>query len=188
MNEENRIIYKGMELTSDLTIRSQLITLDPYYVLADLLLKAKKPYGIKPNRDILHRTTESSVKLGSIPVKNDFFMDIIMETKFVDNNELYSAYGITTEYKKTKLTEEEKLQYTKETSKFYRGPSYDASLREIKRKLIMWSNNDILIAKILVTMAASSPEHPFWRTHNGMEKTTGMGFGNLWNHTNWSGW
>lgn len=171
---KNKIIYQGMELTSDKKIRSQILTLDPFYVLADMLLKSKKPYGIKPNRNIVLRTTSSSVSLGSIPIKDNNYMDILMRTEYIDNKELHSVYGITTEYKKTNLDEEECLEYGKNTSKFYQGPSYDSSLKEIREKLFNWSKGDILFAKVLSVMAASSPEHNFWNIDNPSKKYPGI--------------
>lgn len=163
MSKNNEIIYTGLELTSDRTIRSKIITLDPYYVLADMLLKAKKPYGIKPNKNIVLRTTFSEISLGSLPLKNDMFMDIIMNTKYVDTEETYSVYGITTNYKEKIFNNTESTEYGEETSQFYQCPSYDASLKELKNKIKRWSNNNILMAKVLVFMAASSPEHIFWQ-------------------------
>ena len=132
-----------------------------------MLLKAKKPYGIKPNRNITLRTTKSNVKLGQLPIKDDFYMAIIMNTQYVDTGEEHSAYGIITDYtSKEKFENDNIMEYSKETSLFYQCPSYEQSLKELKNKIKKWSNNNLLIAKVLVSMAASSPEHSFWCYEN----------------------
>jgi hypothetical protein len=188
MSKNNKIIYTGMELTSDKTVRSQIKTLNPYYVLADMLLKAKKPYGIKPNRNVVLRTTESNVKLGDLPIKDDRYMSIIMNTSYVDTGEEHSAYGIITTYSDESFEIDEETKYSKNTSQFYQCPSYDASLKDLKEKIENWTNGNLLAAKILVAMASSSPDHCFWKSTVPIDKKSKYSFQNRWNSTDWSGW
>lgn len=188
MSKKNQVIYTGMELTSDKKERSRIKTLDPFYVLADMLLKAKKPYGLKPNRNVKLRITESNVILGYLPIKDNYYMDIIMNTNYADTGGEYSVYGITTTYSKDDFNNDEKTKYSKETSQFYQCPSYDASLKELRTKIKIWSSGNILMAKILVAMAASSPDHGFWNSTTPADQTTATAYELRWNHTNWSGW
>ena len=187
MPEKTYLLYVGIELTSDDTIRSKIQTVNPFYVLADMLLKAKKPYGMKPNRNKLIRNTTSSVTLGSIPVKDDRYMKMMMTTSFIGTDDVHSLYGLNTLYSDKDISKDNLSEYTSSTSSFYKGPSYDVSLKELAAKLEYWSRGNLVFAKILSSIAAASPEHPFWKQQVPGQKGSNIAYKTRWNHTNWSG-
>lgn len=200
MIDSPKILYMGAEFTPDNQFRSHIMTDDPFVVIADMLLKARKPYGSKPNRNKKYMYTFSKVSLGSIKVPNPNYLDIFMETRSVQSNEIVSMYRIVTkktdkEFSDTainpksdaELKQSLHIEFGSKTSIFYQGPSYEFALRDLAFKLKKATDNNIALAKVLATYASVSPEHPIWEQNTPGQKGMGLGYKSRWNHTNWSG-
>lgn len=199
-NVNSNILYIGVELTADKVIRSKIQTSDIFIVFADLLLKMRKPYGIKPNRSKKIMFAKTKVYLSSTPKNCPTYVGIQASTSMIDTKMACTYYFIKTHITSSTIEDQViksnsllnkkngfSFKFGEITSPFYKGVSYDSSLRELAVKLESYTKGNIVAAKLLLPYAASNPEHPIWDMYYPGEKGLGVGYKGRWNLTNWSG-